>query len=155
MLPNILIISVIFMGILGATPLQAADLGRYQWEHRLLLIFAPSPSDQYVTALEKNLMAKSADVLDRDLIVYRIFETGTSYSNRQMMPPEDAEYLRRRFKARSGEIRLILIGKDGGVKMAGDEKTTLQSVFDLIDTMPMRRQEMRKQKDARNDLNAG
>ena len=131
-------------GMLWTAPTGAADLAAYQWEKRLLLIFAPRPSDQRLAALEKSLNDKSADVQDRALLVFRIFENGPSYVDRRKLPHEDAESLRRRFKAPSGEIRQILIGKDGSVKLTGDEKTTLQSVFDLIDTMPMRRQEMRE-----------
>jgi hypothetical protein len=139
-------------GILWPPPIQADDLGPYQWQNRLLLVFAPSPSDQRLAVLEKSLINRSADVQDRDLLVFRIFESGPSYLDRRKLSPEDAESLRRRFKVPSGAIRQILIGKDGGVKLAGDEKTTLQSVFDLTDTMPMRRQEMRKKDDARNGL---
>lgn len=149
-----LMILVLFMGMLGTTHIQAADLGAYQWENRLLLVFAPNPSDQRFAALEKSLTDRDADVQDRDLLIFRIFETGPSYSDRHALTSEDAKSLRRRYKVPSGQIRQILIGKDGRVKLAGDEKTTLQSIFDLIDTMPMRRQEMRKKSDARNDLNA-
>ena len=37
--------------------------------------------------------------------------------------------------------RLILIGKDGGIKL-NSRKTSLEEIFSLIDTMPMRQEEM-------------
>ena len=150
-----MMIVMALMAMLRATPIQAADLGAYQWENRLLLIFAPSPADQRLAVLEKDLIDRSAGVQDRDLLVFRIFESGPSYVDRRKLTPGEAESLRRRFKVPCGDIRQILIGKDGGVKLTGDEKTTLQSLFDLIDTMPMRRQEMRDKDDARNGIIEG
>jgi hypothetical protein len=137
---------------LGPTHARAGDLGEYQWKHRLLLIFAPTRSDHRFMALDKPLSDKRAELQDRDTLVFRIFESGTSYAARRKMSLENAESLRRRFKAPSGEIRQILIGKDGGVKLTADEKTTLPSIFDLIDTMPMRRQEMRKKNKLQNNI---
>lgn len=141
---------ITFVSVLGAAGTWAADLGAYKWEYRLLLIFAPGPSDQRLATIEKNLIDKSADVQERDLLIFRIFETGPSYVDRRKLSQEDAENLRRRFHAPLSEISLVLIGKDGGLKLAGDEKTSLESIFELIDTMPMRRQEMR-QKEVKND----
>ena len=39
------------------------------------------------------------------------------------------------------EFRLILIGKDGWIKL-NTIKTSLEEIFSLIDTMPMRQEEM-------------
>ena len=43
----------------------------------------------------------------------------------------------------SGE-RILLVGKDGGVKLRSEEPVSIQRIFDLIDSMPMRRREMRE-----------
>ena len=51
--------------------------------------------------------------------------------------------LNRFLKFRENEpSRVLLIGKDGGVKLRGDE-LDVQRIFDLIDTMPMRIREMK------------
>lgn len=148
--PIIMLVAITVM--LWPAHTRAADLGDYQWKHRLLLIFAPIRSDHRFMALDKTLSDKRAELQDRDMLVFRIFESGTSYAARQKMSLENAESLRRRFKVPPGEISQILIGKDGGVKLTGDEKTTLPSIFDLIDTMPMRRQEMRKKNNLQNNI---
>jgi hypothetical protein len=36
----------------------------------------------------------------------------------------------------------LLIGKDGGVKLRSSEPVSVKDIFGLIDSMPMRRQEM-------------
>ena len=43
------------------------------------------------------------------------------------------------------DFRILLIGKDGGVKASYSEVPELSEVFGLIDAMPMRRDEMRRQ----------
>ena len=40
--------------------------------------------------------------------------------------------------------KMILIGKDGGVKRVFPSSDQIHEVFDLIDTMPMRKIEMRR-----------
>ena len=42
----------------------------------------------------------------------------------------------------SSGFQLLLLGKDGGVKLRSST-ASLEDVFSLIDTMPMRRREMR------------
>ena len=148
-------IMVVFTALLLGVPALGADLTPYQWEYRLLLVFAPVSSDHRFMALARNLTARREDVQDRDLRVFHIFETGPSYLDGQELPRDDVEALRRRFKVRSGGFRLILIGKDGQVKLAGDERVALQAVFDLIDTMPMRRREMREKDAARKKFIEG
>ena len=41
----------------------------------------------------------------------------------------------------TSEFRLILIGKDGGIKL-NSRKISLEEIFSLIDKMPMRQEEM-------------
>jgi len=46
-----------------------------------------------------------------------------------------------------GTFMVVLIGKDGGEKLRREEGATLGEIFGLIDTMPMRRREMRGKTD--------
>ena len=38
-----------------------------------------------------------------------------------------------------------LVGKDGGVKRASDTVVAMRDIYDQIDAMPMRQQELRRQ----------
>ena len=46
------------------------------------------------------------------------------------------------------DFEVVLIGKDGGVKARTSDPGALQDFLALIDTMPMRRAEMRSRGDA-------
>jgi hypothetical protein len=122
------------------------DLKSYRWSSRLLFVFSPSDSNRYYETFEEELSNRHTEIEDRDLIVFRIFETQGSRLADRPLTPEDAEKLRRRFEVDSGRFTVILIGKDGGLKMSRPGDVTPQEVFDRIDSMPMRQQEMRGKK---------
>lgn len=139
------IILALSLGIvLTAAPDPDADLTKYQWKNRVLLLFSPAESHNPYMAFDRILSKRLVEVRDRDLIVFRIFEKGTSRLGNQTLAPEIGEGLRRRFKVKTDILTVVLIGKDGGVKLVREQKTDLQEIFDLIDSMPMRQQEMRE-----------
>ena len=145
----------VMMVLVFALPGWGADLKAYRWKHRLLLAFAPNATDQRLVKFENSIAARLADVQDRDLLVFRLLEVGPSGRVDQPMSPADVEILRRRYKAGPGRFIVILIGKDGGLKLVQEDRANLQTIFDLIDTMPMRRREMREKDAARKALNGG
>ena len=55
----------------------------------------------------------------------------------------DAAELRSRYGVGESEpFAVMLVGKDTGVKLRRGQPVTMDEVFGLIDTMPMRRREM-------------
>ena len=130
-------------------PAWGADLSKYQWENRILLVFSPAPFDTGFKAFDRQLTENAAGVEDRDLLVFRLFEGGESRLEDQPLPATEADKLRRRFKTEPGRVTVILIGKDGGVKMVREGQPNLQEIFDRIDSMPMRQREMREKDQTR------
>lgn len=61
------------------------------------------------------------------------------------MSLEDAEHLRASFETGKDEFALRLVGKDGGVKRASSTVVAMRDIYDQIDAMPMRQQELRRQ----------
>lgn len=139
--------------IIGIAPMvsaaSATDLAAYRWKNRILLVFSPTASNVSFKAFNQRLSERHIDLLDRDLIVYRILEKGPSRLDEQTLAPEEAKQLRRDFGVRPGRFTVILVGKDGGVKMVREERTDLQEIFDLIDSMPKRQQEMHEKSKSR------
>ena len=133
------------VGLMIASPLAAsADLKGYRWQNRLLLVFAPKEIITDFEEFNRQLKAENPEVLDRDLVVFRIFETASSRVDNQPLSPENAEALRQRFEIKAGQFTVILIGKDGSVKLIRERQADLKEIFDLIDSMPMRQREMRE-----------
>jgi hypothetical protein len=60
----------------------------------------------------------------------------------QEISPQGTENLRRRFGVNKGTFTVVLVGKDGGVKLERSGPVSLSVIFALIDSMPMRHREM-------------
>ena len=130
--------------ILGGQEAQTMDLDQFKWKNRLLFIFAPQEGDAFAQALQNEILTQPDEISERDLVVFNIFETGPSYMDTTRIDPQTAAAIRTRFAAPPGQFTCILVGKDGGIKLRQDALVKLEEVFNLIDAMPMRREEMRQ-----------
>lgn len=83
------------------------------------------------------------------MVVFEILESDRSTMNNDSLDPQTARSLREEFGVSQGEFRVILIGKDGGIKLKRQSQTRLEDIFSLIDAMPMRREEMRQKSENR------
>ncbi len=127
------------------TPEEGApvDLGRYRWKNRVLLVFASSPDDEAAIEQRRKNDARESGFAERDLIQAFLYDTGDGTFGPEQVPPASAAETRQRLDVPSDAFALLLIGKDGGVKFRSDRPVEPQQIFDLIDAMPMRQQEMR------------
>ena len=104
------------------------DLSSYRWTHRPIVVFANSPEDvnyiSQITILESELN----QLLVRDVVVL----TDTN--------PSEVSPLRELLRPRG--FALLLIGKDGQVKLRKPFPWSVRELSRAIDKMPMRRQEL-------------
>ncbi|MEO0729196.1 MAG: DUF4174 domain-containing protein [Pseudomonadota bacterium] len=129
----------------GLTADNASAMGMYRWKNRPVLIFAPSAQDARLQRQRSVLMSKSRDLRDRDMVVIAVIGN----SVRALVgraPGRSAASLRKRFGVGGGSFRVLLVGKDGGVKLSSGAPISSARLFSLIDAMPMRRQEMRERR---------
>ncbi len=80
-------------------------------------------------------------MLDRDLVVIRI--VGTAVDAPQNVK-RDSQALREAVGLRADRFGVALIGKDGSKALSRTKPITTLSLFEAIDAMPMRRQEMKQ-----------
>ncbi|MGD8687139.1 MAG: DUF4174 domain-containing protein [Syntrophobacterales bacterium] len=116
----------------------------YQWKNRLILAFSPSTKDKGYRAFAKDIALQAEEVIDRDLLVFHILETGEIRLGETSLPTGSGNYIRESFSIRPGRFTVLLIGKDGGVKLRREGGVELGEIFSLIDSMPMRQREMRE-----------
>lgn len=106
-----------------------------RWQKRVLLLAAPT-AEQADFRQQKALLATQATALNaRDFLVLEVFY--------QQLSEADTQFLTRKIGLRPPAFAAVLIGKDGGVKKRSTKPIAPQSLFDIVDQMPMRRQEMR------------
>jgi Domain of unknown function (DUF4174) len=118
------IYAMFFTAILFSTSFVTQDYSK-----RKILLLAEHNQNTDLKQQQKILSADSAGLADRDIIVAVI------------TPASDENRYDQLTKNKIG-FRLILIGKDGGEKLTSDKPVTLQQLYGLIDSMPMRKYEI-------------
>jgi hypothetical protein len=147
-LAAILIASALAGGCGRGVMAMESELDQYRWKNRLLFVFAATREDPSFVSLHDSVLARHADVADRDLVVFEVLDSGLSTVDREPLDPDTVERLRKKFGVSEGDFSVILVGKDGGVKLERHDRTSLEEIFALIDSMPMRQEEMRRKRDA-------
>ena len=119
---------------------QQHPLSSYQWKNRILII--TGDSDEMKNCYQR-YKKEEKSIIDRDMVLIYIspssiltFPTTTGIEDKKLQ-------IIHHFDIQSEKGETILIGKDGGVKLRKPLPVTTDEVFDLIDSMPMRRAEMR------------
>jgi hypothetical protein len=115
----------------------------YQWQHRVLLVFAPSTGSADYRQQMQAWQADMAGTSDRDLKLVQILGTGESQVDGRSLSSASVERLRQQFEIPPEEFTAILVGKDGTEKQRSQTPIDLAVLFRTIDSMPMRQREMR------------
>ena len=123
----------------------AQDFSTHKWENRLVLILTDNTNNEKYLNQVQELKNEPDGIKERKIVVYHItpekFKTGLSGEKWQK---SETEY--RRYKKTDSQPEIILLGLDGGVKLRAEEFLSTQKLFETIDAMPMRMQEMKRNK---------
>jgi monofunctional biosynthetic peptidoglycan transglycosylase len=127
---------------ISAFPQAAAfTLADYRWNARVLVVSAPDSDDPALEAQETALAAAHDEFIERDLVLVRMLDVGVSTAGSRQLTNGEVAAARTALGIRAGAFALCLIGKDGSVKLSNDAATSMNEIYALIDTMPMRRRE--------------
>lgn len=139
---SLVLISIALM----ATPAFGRDnpLSAVKGEKRVLLLFAKSRSDASLDKQIDLLRERRPELRERDLVVLR--SAGNEETRAAIgyvsLPPGAAVRLRAIYKPRRSGLTSVLIGKDGTEKARWERVVQPDELFELIDSMPMRRREI-------------
>jgi hypothetical protein len=114
--------------------LQGYDvqLDSFQWTHRPVVIFADSPNDPRFQEQIDKLLEDPGALFDRDVVV--LIDSD----------PARKSALRKRLRPRG--FMMVLIGKDGGVKLRKPLPWSVREISRSIDKMPMRLREVEERR---------
>ncbi|MDZ8258191.1 DUF4174 domain-containing protein [Nostoc sp. ChiQUE01b] len=124
--------------------MSSFNLSSQKWQNRVLLIFAPSVDNHNYQQQMQVFNQHQNGLKDRDLVLVQVLATDKSYANGQLIDESSVANLRNRFGVERENFRVILIGKDGGVKRQETTPVQATAIFKQIDAMPMRQQEMQE-----------
>ena len=116
-------------------------LDGYRWQNRLLLVFAPDADSALYHRQQEMLLVAECGLNERDMVIIFVIRDAVSTKGRPAAPVAAVD-LRDAYGVLPHEFRVVLIGKDGGVKLRQEEPISAADLFALIDSMPMRKQEM-------------
>ena len=111
-------------------------LAEYLWEKRPIVVFASSEKDPRLRLQLASLEARTADLEERDVVVIVDTEPGESRAT--------ASPMRKRF--RPHDFTIILVDKDGMVKLRKPDTIDADALLRMIDRMPTRQEEMRSRR---------
>ncbi len=117
--------------VLIARSAQAAPLDLYRWKARPVIVFGSEDNSTFREQLGL-LNRASSGLRERDMALIAVSNRG------------GRQELRRAYHVAPGQFEVVLIGKDGGVKLRSRSLVSPQEIFRTVDAMPMRRQEMRR-----------
>lgn len=102
-----------------------------QSPHRLVVVVG-RPNDPRTTQQRATLEHDADALRERDVVI-------------QDITPEAARHERPELGVKSKAVfEVLLVGKDGDVKLRRETLVAVSEIIALIDTMPMRRNEMRR-----------
>ena len=116
-----------FMAIMIPKELQGIELNQYLWKNRIILTFADDEDNADLIKLKVEMKENNCEILNRDLLHFHFSNDG-NIGNQTAMNDQS--------------FRILLIGKDGGNKYESNRSVSLNHLFELIDSMPMRQDEM-------------
>ena len=107
---------------------HSTALEGYRWLNRLIVVFSDSPNDPRFTEQTELLRSLPSELLERDVIV--LTDTDPSAQTR----------LRQKLRPRG--FVMVIIGKDGGVKLRKPLPWSVREISRAIDKMPLRQREI-------------
>ena len=115
------------------------NLSDYKWKNRVLIL-SDTDSERSNSKQAYHLVNSQLNLWqERDIVVLFLFN--------KELTTTSAERINYKIEFPKKFNGYILIGKDGGIKLKETYPLIPKKVFDLIDSMPMRKAEMRAKND--------
>ena len=118
--------------------------------YRPMLVLTPSlDAPEFVRQL-RELSTHSPEMRDRDIVVIPIISRDASAPGliadlpTVALSQSEVASARSRFKVSSDSFRVILLGKDGSQKFSSGVVVSVDELNVLVDSMPMRKQELKQ-----------
>jgi hypothetical protein len=115
------------------------SLSKYEWKNRVVVLFGDPQDDRLVRQIDI-LTSRPDEISDRDMVILHVDgdDVRSIFGDAALV---NARQLRKEADINGDEFKALLVGKDGGIKLASAEVITDEKLFSLIDQMPMRRSE--------------
>lgn len=124
--------------------MQINPVNKHKWKVRVLIVTASSPLNVGYKRQDQLLTKGKKGMKERDLVIYRLYSDHWLDPKINKISEEEAQAIYKNYDIDPDTFSVILIGKDGEVKMRKNDIISTREIFQLIDSMPMRQQELLK-----------
>ena len=112
-------------------------------ENRVLLVFAPSRTDQNYLEIKNDLAANEDGIQNRDMQVVYVFPSEiATFPEFGKLDSQDPALLRDAYNADIEDFKTVLIDRNGDVKIDSDKSVAVSKIFEHVDKSPIRKVEM-------------
>ncbi|WP_197056959.1 DUF4174 domain-containing protein [Cellulophaga sp. Hel_I_12] len=116
------------------------DISDFEWKNRVLILVAKDLNNEGLKTQLEAFKGFSDDFEARDLILFISTPQGTYTSQKTSVDLKGIDtFQKNNFKG------IILLGKDGGIKLKEPFTVTAKTILNVIDAMPMRQREKKSQ----------
>jgi hypothetical protein len=115
-------------------PAGDIELSAFLWQKRPVIVFADSPVDPRFTEQMELLQDGMDELRTRDVVVLTDTDPAARSPLRQKLRPRG--------------FMLVLVGKDGGVKLRKPLPWTVREITRTIDKMPIRQREVEERRNS-------
>jgi hypothetical protein len=139
------VLFVLFLMILSSCSSEGASdiLEQYMWEKRLVLVFSPNIDNLEMQEQYKVFKDNEDGIKERDIVTWIFINNEKVIVGGEQKPHLYSSPFYKKFQVDDNDFVVIVIGKDGYEKLRIKNKVaTSDSIFSLIDSMPMRKKEM-------------
>lgn len=117
----------------------AQNLEKYQWKNRIILLKENNLDSDWLKGQLKRLQSDSKELEKRDVIIF-VIAGGTVYDGKMIKTELNIGSIIETYGLTNFQ-GLALIGKDGGIKLKEAFIVNSKTIFEFIDSMPMRKEE--------------
>ena len=117
--------------------MSSQNLNKHQWNDRVIVITADEANREMAEEQFATLMKDKEKLIERKIVLYKCVEEKCTLYNLKDNPTRFQEI------ETSKGFKIVLIGLDGGEKYSSKSTVKTNVLLNLIDAMPMRRQELK------------
>jgi len=122
------------------------DLKDFLWKNRLVFIFADSKDNYQYKSFKKDWNSNITGIQDRDMILFEIINNKHTFLENKPISDKSLRAITRQIGTGAKPFEIVLVGKDGSVKLRSSD-SSLNDIFYLIDSMPMRKHEIQQKEE--------
>lgn len=119
------------------------NIKKHLWKDRVLIIESENTRNELYQQQIRALKNDAKGLKERKLVIYSYFNNGYTRGFSQVIK----SYQTKKKRKDKNDFSITLIGLDGGKKLRQKSMLAKEKLFAIIDGMPMRRRELKKNED--------